>query len=60
MQKRKIEFSNGCYVLILLSHGGKVIEYWYDRNGELSRDNGLPAITRADGYESYWKRGYHD
>ena len=36
---------------------GEVLgESWYNKEGELHRDHGLPAIVATDGYESYYKR----
>ena len=34
-----------------------LIECWYDREGRLHRDNGLPAVIRSDGHTAYWTKG---
>jgi len=33
------------------------LECWYDKEGRLHRDNGLPAVVRSDGHTAYWTQG---
>ena len=32
-------------------------ESWFDEDGHLHRENGLPARVDNEGYESYWNHG---
>lgn len=37
--------------------GTTVEESWFDEDGHLHRENGLPARVDNEGYESYWNHG---
>jgi len=32
-------------------------ERWYDEEGNIHRDNGLPAVLQPNGYEGYYIHG---